>query len=890
MDNGKSKQVGSKQVASKRIVSKQVGSKRIVNRRVENKQSANEQIAKEIKVYGMVQGVGFRPLIYHVAKKWDIQGYVRNVGGYVEIMAYADEERLENFLKEIKGLSEEGYEINRIEINGIEINRAEINRIEINGTEIIGTEIEPAENFIILESEGSDEISMIPPDLPICPRCQEELGLKSDRRWNNAFISCAACGPRYTVIEAMPYDRPSTVMKDFDMCPACEEEYTSSANRRFHAQTISCNDCGPYLIYHGRDFGEQQGSLTKAFQGEALAEALHGEALEAAVQALKAGGILAVKGIGGYHLVCSPFMEETVQRLRSLKGREEKPFAVMFASLQAIEKYCVVSGEERRLLESKARPIVLLAMHRNDMAPSTNKRSIYCGAFLPYTPLQVLLTEECGPLIMTSANVSNQSIIREDEVILSLEAKELSGVLYHKRRIVRSVDDSVVKILDGKPQLLRRSRGYAPYPIFLGQGSDKAVIDCDTKHIESQKIWDAQKVGDAQKTGDTQKVGDVQELGNVQEIKDTQGTKDAQADVIFAAGGDLKAAFCLYHKNQAVVSQYLGDLEYVSVRQEYEQSYSDLTRLLNLKPALAVCDLHPNYLSSRFAKQLNLPVLEVQHHHAHIASVMAEHDLKGRVLGVAFDGTGYGTDGNIWGGEFLVCENSGYVRAAHLKYIPLLGGDGSVKDALKTATCFLISSGMEEYIQDEREDVIKAALKHGINHVLSSSMGRLFDAAASILGVGQFNKYEGECAVLLEQEAALAQREGILPAKLEFALSERDGVLEIDPAPALKALCQLRNRTDTASLALGFHEAVARITGRVCRELGDRYQTRQVALSGGVFQNTVLTEKALGILREDGFKVYVNQSVPPNDGGISLGQVYLGRRSIDPGVGKKPAN
>jgi len=874
------------------------------------KEIRNQRIARKIKVYGMVQGVGFRPLIYHAAKKWDVHGYVRNVGGYVEIMAYAGKAELESFLEEIKGLPEKGYEI-----IGLEIIEHGIMEHGITGHEIIehetmehgtmehgtmergtvehgtiehgtiehgiiehgikmagGLEAEADKGgFIILESEGSDEISVIPPDLPICPRCQEELELKSDRRWNNAFISCTACGPRYTIIEAMPYDRPSTAMKDFDMCPACEEEYTSGNNRRFHAQTISCNDCGPYLIYHGRDSGEQQGNLAEALHGEALTEAFYGEALQEAIRRIKAGGILAVKGIGGYHLVCSPFMEETVQRLRSLKGREEKPFAVMFDSLSSIKEYCMVSEEERRLLESKARPIVLLAMYKNDMAPSTNKRSIYCGAFLPYTPLQVLLTKQCGPLIMTSANISNQSIIREDEVILSLEAEELSGILYHKRRIVRSVDDSVAKLLDGKPQLLRRSRGYVPYPIFLGQASGQAGAGA-VKHVESRE--EQKKVQEEQRN-----------TLEVQKKVQKKVQKEVQDEGIFAAGGDLKAAFCLFHNNQAVVSQYFGDLEYISVKKEYEHSYSDLTRLLRINPGLAVCDLHPNYLSSRFAKGLGLPVLEVQHHHAHIASVMAEHDLQGRVLGVAFDGTGYGTDGNIWGGEFLVCENSDYIRAAHLKYIPLLGGDHSVKDALKTATCFLISSGMEEYIRDERKDVIKAALKHGVNHVLSSSMGRLFDAAASILGIGQFNKYEGECAVLLEQEAVLAQKAGILPAELEFALLEKDGVFEIDPAPVLGALCRLRDQREVASLALGFHAAVAQVVARVSRELGARYHTGQVALSGGVFQNTVLTEKTLGLLRKDGFKVYINQSVPPNDGGISLGQAYLGQRSAD--FGKK---
>lgn len=814
----------------------------------------NKRITRIITIYGMVQGVGFRPLIYHLAKKWKLRGYVKNVGGNVEILAEADPEQLENFLMEVKHLPEKGYKIIEVKIKEIaedefehiwckKVNRKgnknanekdmelqETEQLEIEAQETLIYKAErlqaESEDFIILESEESEEVSILPPDLSICSKCQEELELYTNRRWNNAFISCASCGPRYTIIEAMPYDRPGTAMKEFTMCPDCNKEYTSSKDRRFHAQTISCNDCGPYLIYRGRQKKEQEkkslGAVTGLIGEEALLEA---------VCKIKEGGILAVKGIGGYHFVCSPFKEATVQRLRRLKGREEKPFAVMFDSLNTIEKYCYVSEEERRLLESKARPIILLNMREYKMAPSTNKGSIYCGAFLPYTPLQVLLTKQCGLLIMTSANQSDQSIIREDNSILALEAKELEGVLYHTRRIVRAVEDSVVKVLGANAQMLRRGRGYAPYPIFLNQATDNA------------------------------------------------GEYETHQEIIFAAGGDLKAAFCLLHNKKAVVSQYFGDLANASVKNEYEQSYYDLNTLLKLRPTMAVCDLHPNYISSRFAKLLELPVLEVQHHHAHIASVMAEHNLKGKVLGVAFDGTGYGTDGNIWGGEFLICENIEYIRAAHLRYIPLLGGDSAVKDTLKTATCFLISCGLEEYIQDERNEVIKAALKHKINVFPSSSMGRLFDAVASLLGIGRYNQYEGECAQRLEQEAILAERSGILPAWMEFDLCERDNMIEIDPVSVLKRLCQSSHSATPGALALGFHYAVARVISRLCCKLREKFTIRQIALSGGVFQNSLLTEKTLDLLRKDDFEVYLNCEVPPNDGGISLGQAYLGYKS-----------
>lgn len=755
----------------------------------------NKVITKIIKVYGIVQGVGFRPLVYRAAKQYGIKGTVRNVGGYVEILAQSEEAVLDRFLTDLKENKSGGLEIIKMEAE-------ELPFLVLR-------------DFRIIKSESSAEIAVIPPDLPVCPECMNELSDASNRRFQNPFTSCMSCGPRYTIIEDLPYDRDQTSMEDFTMCDACREEYTSPESRRFHAQTISCNDCGPSLIY--QDKNNSHGEL------------LEKEAFEKTILVLSQGGIAAVKGIGGFHLVCSPFLEETVTRLRKLKGREEKPFAVMFPDISEIRKYCQVSEEEKTLLESKARPIVLLSMKQDFMAPSTGNGSIDCGAFLPYTPLQHMLTATLGPLIMTSANRSGQPIIREDASMLALSSPYLSGVLYNKRRIVRSVDDSVAKIIEGEPQLIRRSRGYVPYPVFLSQEEDK-------------EHWE--------------------DIG------------------IFAAGGDLKAAFCLCQKGNAVVSQYFGDLEEDAVMEEFKRSYEDLTRLYRMVPGLAVCDLHPNYHSARFAEDLGLPVLKVQHHHAHIASVMAEHGLKGPVIGVAFDGTGYGTDGNIWGGEFLVCEGSDFIRAAHVSMFPILGGDGSMKDARKTASCCLLHAGLEAYVQDERILVIKTALEHNINRVLTSSMGRLFDAAASVLNIGHENRYEGECAIMFEKEAVLAEREDIKPADLCFGIKERNGILQIDPRPVFEALCSMRNKVGTGSLALGFHLALAQAVASVCERLERQYLSNTVALSGGVFQNSLLTGHTVRLLKEKGLNVYLNRAVPPNDGGVSLGQAYLGNNYI----------
>ena len=756
---------------------------------MDNKQISS--ITKKMIVSGIVQGVGFRPLVYRLAKKYKVYGTVRNMGGQVEIITRSTRGALQDFLQELRENKENVYEIVNIDMK------------DLPATEFC--------DFSIIESDVSEEGAMLSPDLPICTNCKEELYTTRDRRFRNPFISCMACGPRYTIMEELPYDRHKTTMKEFVMCPSCKNEYTSPKSRRFHAQTISCHDCGPYLF-----FNQYTTEGTRKYSSNR-------ESFDQAVAILKTGGVLAVKGVGGYHFTCSPFVEATVARLRKLKGREEKPFAVMFGSIDSVREYCQVSKEEQILLESKARPIVLLSATDKKMAASTNKGSLNCGAFLPYTALQMMLTKECGPLVMTSANVSNKPIIKDEQEMLSIRSPYLQGVLYNARRIVRSVDDSVAKVMDEKPQVIRRSRGLVPYPIFLSD------VQVENKSLQ-----------------------------------------------IFAAGGDLKAAFCLYKKGNAVVSQYFGDLEERTILNEYQHEVEDLKGLLNITPDIAICDLHPNYFSSKYVKTLGVPILMVQHHHAHIASVMAEHNIKEKVIGIAFDGTGYGTDGNVWGSEFLVCEGAGYSRVAHMSYTPMIGGDQSMRDAKKTALCYLLHFGLEACVKDDRSKIIKAAIVNRVNTILSSSMGRLFDAVAAILGIRDENSYEGECAISLEKEAILAMKKGILPQKLSFAIKQEDGVLILDPKPLLEAICKYRDSVAIGSLALGFHYAVADSMVQVCELIKEEQKTSLVALSGGVFQNTLLTEYVMKRLREREFRVYVNKEVPPNDGSLSLGQTYIG--------------
>jgi hydrogenase maturation protein HypF len=764
-------------------------------------------VIKRILVYGIVQGVGFRPFVYSLAERLGIVGTVCNLGGIVEIIAAAPEDVHRSFLKELRTEEGKDYEIHAIEAE--EITKEHLTREQYAVYE--------SGKFVISTSTSNVQGFSLTPDIGLCKSCASELVDKVNRRYLHPFISCAACGPRYTILEHTPYDRDTTVMKEFPMCEACNNEYTTASDRRFHAETISCMECGPVLRWE-----EHIETVTgDSFRAE-------GEtALTEAIKVIRAGGIAAVKGIGGFHYVCSPFMNETVQKLRLLKGREKKPFAICFPDMDILKTYAKVTTEEEKLLCSKARPIVLLYEKERKVAAEVSGESIYLGAFLPYTPIQLLLTKELGPLIMTSANLSGKPIIRENSEMLSIISPYLRGVLYHDREILRSVDDSVVKVVKGKKQIIRRSRGYAPYPILL----PKSEME------------------------------------------------------IFAAGGDLKASFSLYKDGRAVLSQYFGDLEEYDILEEYQKAYEELKALLFLSPKLAVCDLHPGYHSTEFTKGLALPVLQVQHHHAHIASVMAEHNLKGKVLGIAFDGTGYGTDGNIWGGEFLLCEGGDFTRVGHLSYTPLMGGDASLKDAGKTALCYLLAEGLSEVIKDDRTALIKAALTHGTNTILSSSMGRLFDAVSALLGICTENRYEGEAAVLLEQEARKALMKGIAPVFMEFDITEVDGIYQMKPGGVIRKLAASKDIKSKGALSLGFHYAIAEAVLCISGKLRRRENISAVALSGGVFANSLLLERVTECLFEEGFQVYRNEAVPPGDGGISLGQTYIGLQKYEKETG-----
>ncbi|HIY60396.1 MAG TPA: carbamoyltransferase HypF [Candidatus Eisenbergiella pullistercoris] len=935
----------------------------------------------QITVLGVVQGVGFRPFVAETARALSLRGSVCNSGGVVRIEVYGNVEAVEEMLHRLRSCAPSAARVDRVIVERTEeenpLPSAEENSLPSGGaagemssggrpfvccgsgrpSDCFGsgrrfpeTGAEP-EDFRIVESETENgaDLPLIPPDLPICEACLSEMRDRRNRRFRYPFISCTACGPRYSILEAIPYDREHISMRDYRMCPECGREYRTPGGRRQHAQTISCRECGPQLILSGwEDFRKQAATGTDlagaAESGNALPEGASPEdvvpagesaradaafadaALTEAVRILKEGGILAVKGIGGYQLACRPDREETVRRLRLLKGREKKPFAVMFPSLDGpcgVRAFCEVSRQEEELLTAPARPIVLLERKKaaeESFCPSLSSESRYLGAFLPYTGLHQLLTEEAGPLVMTSANRTDDPIITKEEELEQLWTRSLellSAAAWNTRRIVTPLDDSLMRVTAGHVQMLRRSRGFVPSPVFFAAGGENAVLSARPEVLPQQGLPQQ----------------DLPPRVLLQRALLPQaGEKDRTA--LLAFGGDLKAAFCLAAGDRAYLSQYFGDMENLRVHQTFRRELSRMEGLFGIRPETLVCDLHPGYLTTQLAQKLaeetGRPLLRVQHHHAHAASVMAEHGLE-RCIAVVFDGTGYGTDGHIWGGEFLVCEGASFRRMGHLEEIPLVGGDASSRDAALTAACHLAALPGKEGLQSgpqpascgagpdsaaseeetaetaaaegwlpeevaSRLDFAGRALAAGIQVQRSSSMGRLFDAVSALLGIRAENSYEGECAVALEnaawRERKRREEEPEHEAgkrELPFPIREEGKMLIADRRTLLLAILRglkegkgtkdAGKKTQLAEeLALAFHEAAADMVLAMCRRLREKTGIGQIALSGGVFANVLLQERCRSLLEQDGFLVYVNEQVPGNDGGICLGQAWIAMR------------
>ena len=774
--------------------------------------------SERIKLWGIVQGVGFRPYVAKTAAQLGMKGQVLNIGGLVEITVTDTPLRITEFIDTLIKNKPVPAEI-------VHIKRESVSYREFD-------------SFTIIKSgAGDDEAAMLPSDLAICPDCLQELYDSENPRYRHPFISCMVCGPRYTIIDRIPYDRENTSMVDFPMCSFCESQYTALNDRRYHAQTISCHECGPQLIWkenqhHAPDSGIDQISGSGDFSS-ASCKAAHirrdAAVLDHAAEILRSGGVIAFKSVGGYNLLADPLNDEAVTRLRKIKNREAKPFAVMFRDTDQIKEFCFVNDTEEKLLNSSARPIILLE-HR-DLPYDEIRRSRFIGSFLPSFAAQYMLLDRISPLIFTSANLSDMPMIKDESEMEAMMAANplIDGMIYNTRQIRVRADDSVVRVIDDQPQMIRRSKGYVPVPLYI----------------------------DSAPSGKT---------------------------MIFAAGSQLKNSFALTKGPFTYISQFFGDMDTVENQQLYENNVSRLKELFRVRPEAVVCDMHPLYYTTVFAEKYaaenGLPLIKVQHHHAHVASVMAENDLKGKVIGVSFDGTGYGTDGHIWGGEFFLCENGDTKRMSHLKYIDMIGGDASVKDARRSALSYIhafengymsadppgadiegsreiavdisdiIAYGRERLLSMPDAKLVTAALRSGINTVKSSSMGRLFDGVSSLLGIKDHNDYEGQCAIMLEDAAAFAQK--------------HPGA---DPA---------------SDLALAFHQSVIDMIIDQCMTIRDESGASQVALTGGTFQNKILMEGVLKKLRSRGFSPYYNISVSPNDGGIALGQAYVAMHRLRP--------
>jgi len=739
---------------------------------------------RRLLVRGAVQGVGFRPFVFRCAQALHLDGWVRNTSQGVMLEAEGAHEALDRLIEMFRTAPPPNAAIDTIE------------SCEIDARGECG--------FVIRESQSKGARgAAITPDIAICDDCLGELLDTGDRRHLYPFINCAHCGPRYTIVEAIPYDRARTSMRRFAMCGACRAEYDDPSSRRFHAEAIACPDCGPRLAL---------------WDGGGGALARDRPALLAAGAAVKEGRIVAVKGVGGFHLVCDACDEAAVQTLRQRKRREAKPFAVMFPDLSAIVANCRVSRAEEALLTSAARPIVLLRRVEGDVVKSVASDSPWLGALLPYSSLHHLLMREIGgPVVATSGNMSDEPIVTDEREALGRLAGVADLFLVHDRPIVRAVDDSVARVVHGRELILRRARGYAPAPI------------------------------------------------NVTGV----------SEGILALGGHLKTTIALTRKDAVLSSQHIGDLDTAAAREAHARAIADMTALYDTQPRRAACDLHPDYASTGAAT--GIPANEVQHHLAHVISCMAENGIAPPVLGVAWDGAGFEPDGAIWGGEFLHVTRNGWRRVAHLRDFPLPGGGVAMREPRRAALGLLFEAfgadafaradlaPMAAFSESERKTLC-AMLTAAINAPRTTSAGRLFDAFASLTGLRQRASYEGQAAAELEGVAD----GGPMTRSYEFALKEKtDGALILDWLPALEAtLADLRGGAAAGVISSALHLGLARAVAVIARRLGER----RVVLTGGCFQNARLTEATIDALLAAGCEPIWHRRVPPNDGGIALGQ------------------
>jgi hydrogenase maturation protein HypF len=753
---------------------------------------------RSIEISGIVQGVGFRPYIHALAARHALAGFVKNRTGLVLIEVEGESHSLDSFLADI---ARDPPPLARIE------QLAWQRRMPVGDAEF---RIDPSE-------PASARQIFISPDIATCRACLEEVFDSADRRHRYPFTNCTHCGPRLTIITGAPYDRERTTMASFSMCARCREEYENPSDRRFHAQPVACGACGPHLE-------------VRDLEGRPIATE---DPLASFAAALRAGQIGALKGLGGFHLVCDARSKPVVDELRRRKHRDEKPLAVMVASAGAAVELCVISPAERALLESPRAPIVLLRKRTADVvAESVAPGNPYLGLMLPYTPVHHLLLDAVGgiPLVMTSGNRSDEPIAYQDDDALARLAGIAEIFLVHNRPIHVRCDDSVTRLVAGLESPLRRSRGHAPEPLRL-------PFECSR--------------------------------------------------TILAVGGQKKSTFALGRGRHAFLSHHLGDLEHLDAFQAFDRDIALFEQLFDVQPQRLAYDLHPDYASSSYAHRRaarsGIESMGVQHHHAHVASCMAEHGLTGPMIGVAFDGTGYGTDGTIWGGEFLVGDYRGFRRAAHLRAVGMPGGEAAIREPWRMALSYLEDSAaecteLERRTPSESLRVVRLILAKRFNTPLTTSAGRLFDAVAALAGVRQHVAYEGQAAMELEWLASDIDPDTHFPFDLEEEPGQ-DSIepkLVVDTRPLVRAVAQDCARGVAAGrIARRFHSTMVAIIQAVCHRLRKATGISDVALSGGVFCNALLSAEAAARLSGDGFDVYRHRLVPPNDGGLSLGQLAI---------------
>ena len=749
-------------------------------------------VRKKINVQGIVQGVGFRPFIFNLAESYKLTGFVSNTSLGVIIEVEGTIKQVDNFIADIK------------------LKAPPLSLI----TDVSSKDIRPIKSKkIIIKISSSNEsvATLISPDIAICKDCLNELLDPHDRRFHYPFINCTNCGPRYTIIDNIPYDRPYTSMKHFKMCTDCQAEYDDPANRRFHAQPNACPKCGPQV---------------KLFDSKQNLQDVN-DAILTTREKLMEGKIIAIKGLGGFHLAVDATNNDMVQKLRKLKGRDEKPFALMVRDLKIAHQYCAISNEEAQVIQSFVAPIMLLEKLLNcNIAESVAPGNKHLGMMLPYTPLHHVLFEELDiPLIMTSANYSEEPIcIDNDEAFERLESIA-DYFLVHNRDIYLRSDDSVVIHLANKLRYLRRSRGIVPQPIF---------------------------------------------------VKST-------GSPVLAVGGELKNSICFLNDNKAIVSQHIGDLENIEAYNFFKMTIKHLQRIFDVKPQLIVHDMHPQYFSTQWAKErVDIQTIAVQHHHAHLAACLAENQLTEPVIGIIMDGTGYGTDGTIWGGEILIGDYNNFERFAHFEPMPLPGGDAAIKSPWRTAVSYLhktFDSSIPNlpFIDNHNIEPIIEMVDKNINSPLTSSCGRLFDAVAAMSDGRQTIRYEAQAAIELMQAF---ESTNVRP--FSFIIEQKNDHQEILLQPIIRSLVRsIQNNESFSKISSRFHTTLVQIYLEVAKEARDETGIDQIVLSGGVFQNMVLFEHTILALEKANFKVYTHSQVPTNDGGISLGQAMIGRNKIN---------